>query len=149
MVVMSSLTPSFPSVSNEVMDTTLTSDKTKPPTGLTLINAYPRSNTIMDLGWLVSYFLTPGSGLIMTLIQVGLGLVLGIFIKRLILPAVGVFLVLLSAYLIGALTLPTDVLSEVQSLLGDALGRLVSALILLSPFAVGFLFGAAIGVVFL
>jgi len=148
-VVMSSLTPSFPSVSNEVMDTTLTSDKTKSSTGLTLINAYPRSNTIMDLGWLVSYFLTPGSGLIMTLIQVGLGLVLGIFIKRLILPAVGVFLVLLSAYLIGALTLPTNVLSEVQSLLGDALGRLVSALILLSPFAVGFLFGAAIGVVFL
>lgn len=103
----------------------------------------------MDLGWLVSYFLTPGPGLIMTLIQVGLGLVLGVFIKRLILPAVGIFLVLLSAYLIGALTLPSNVLSEVQSLLGDALGRLVSALILLSPFAVGFLFGAAIGVVFL
>ena len=148
-MVISSLTPSFPSISNEVMDTTLTSDKTKPSSGLILINAYPRSSTAMDLGWLVSYFLTPGPGLIMTLVQVGLGLILGIFIKRLILPAVGVFLVLLSAYLIGALTLPANVLSEVQSLLGDVLGRLISALILLSPFVVAFLVGAAIGVVLL
>ncbi|HYA21680.1 MAG TPA: hypothetical protein VEG31_00660 [Thermoproteota archaeon] len=103
----------------------------------------------MDLSWLLNYFLTPGPGLMMTLIQVGLGLILGLFIKRLILPAAGIFLVLLSAYLIGALTLPENVLSEVQSLLGDALGRLVSALILLAPFAVAFLVGAAIGVVLL
>ena len=149
MVVMSSLTPGFPSISNEVIDTTLTSDKTGLSAGLTFINAYPRSSLIMDLSWLLNYFLTPGPGLMMTLIQVGLGLILGLFIKRLILPAAGIFLVLLSAYLIGALTLPENVLSEVQSLLGDALGRLVSALILLAPFAVAFLVGAAIGVVLL
>jgi|GEM_PF-2111432 len=103
----------------------------------------------MDLSWLVNYFLTPGPSLTMTLIQIGLGLILGLFIKRLILPAAGIFLVLLSAYLIGALTLPENVLSEVQSLLGDALGKLISALILLSPFVVAFLVGAAIGMVLL
>lgn len=102
----------------------------------------------MDLGWLVSYFLTPGPGLTTTLVQLGLGLILGIFIKRLIAPAVGIFLVLLSAYLIGVLTLPEGILTEVQALLGDAIGRVVSALILMSPFAVGMAFGAAVGVLF-
>jgi len=105
--------------------------------------------TTMDLGWLVSYFLNPGPQLIATLIQVGLGLVLGIFIKRLILPTFGVFVVLLSAYLVGVLTLPEQVLTEVQGLLGDAVGRVASALILLSPFAVGLILGAVIGVVLL
>jgi TctA family transporter len=103
----------------------------------------------MDLGWLISYFLNPGPQLIATLVQVGLGLVLGAFIKRLIIPAIGVFLVLLSAYLVGVLTLPEQVLTEVQTLLGDAGGRLASALILLSPFAVGLILGAVIGVVLL
>jgi len=103
----------------------------------------------MDLGWLVGYFLTPGPGLLITFVQLGLGLVLGLFIKRLILAAIGAFAVLLAAYLLGVFTLPEEILAEAQALFGGAAGMLVSALLLLSPFAIGLALGTALGIIFL
>jgi len=103
----------------------------------------------MDIGWLVSYFLNPGPELIITLVQLALGLILGFFVKRMATAIIGVFAVLLAAYLIGVLSLPETILIEVQALLGDAAGRIASALLLMSPFALGLIAGVVLGAILL
>ncbi len=99
----------------------------------------------MDISALLNFFLS--QNWMVTGVQLAIGVLLGIAIKKTLKYILAAGLILFLVSFIGLWSLPEGISGELKAMSGEILGKVIEAVILVLPYAVGVAAGFVIGII--